>query len=102
MDYAIEIQRIIDALKEDKETHPLWRNKISARLTELQPWCLMLYEPPSFSGDMPYPVQNDDGSMSTVIPGQPQPGSLDISQIPESLREFADPNKLQPPEQPTV
>ena len=100
MDYAIELQRIIDALAEEKTTQPKWRNKIKARLEELQPWCLMLYETPSFSDPMPAtPNQNPYDHVS------PGPASqADITNIPPSLREFANPDQLQPPgpQQPTI
>ena len=105
MDYAIEIQRILDALKADQEPNKYWKNKVIGRLTELQPFCLMFYETPSFSDQMPYPVENEDGTITTVHPGQPGNNKLTIDAIPESLREFADPAQLQQPpipEQPTV
>lgn len=93
MEYAIEMQRIIDQLRLDKAANPKWRNKVIARLEELQTFTLMLYETPSYD-TMPAAPSLDDiaAGMSSRTPATP----LSMDDIPLSLREHVDPSQVQP------
>jgi hypothetical protein len=100
MEYGIELQYIIDELRQDKTANPKWRNKVIARLEEIQVFMLMLHEQPSFD-TMPLQVYDEAGYIDPEVMAQIKPVTMD--QVPASLREFADPGKLQSnPDQPTV
>jgi hypothetical protein len=93
MEYGIELQYIIDELKTEVGLDNKWRNKVIARLEEVQVYCLMLREQPSFD-IVPGEIEQMAGDPMPPAYGA---GTATINQIPESLREHADPNKLQPP-----
>lgn len=83
MNYIQELQRIIDALKDDKTADPKWRNKMTARLDELQAFVPNLHR------------DQAPGGLT------PKRAGASLDDIPEALREFVDPSKITP-QQPTV
>jgi hypothetical protein len=95
MEYGIELQYIIDELKAEAGLDAKWRNKVIARLEEVQVYCLMLREKPSFDTTPGLEIYDEASSVDPAIFATVKPVTID--QIPESLREHADPNKLQPP-----